>query len=189
MANKKNIAAAGLSVACVGVLGYWLASPYLAIHEISSGAQERDADKVIKHVDFPAVRDDIKGQLIAIMTNKMQSDPEMANNPFAGLAAAFVVPMVNSIIDTYVTPSGIKGLMSAAPQEQGSSATGNPIESTMKQQSAGLKDTLSSASFNYDGFNKFVVTSKTPEGKSVGLKFTRFGFADWKLVSIALPPQ
>ena len=189
MANKKRIAITGLSLACTGVFGYWLASPYFAIHEIKSGAQGRDADKVIKYIDFPAVRDDLKAQLIGIMTKNMQTDPEMASNPFAGLAAAFVVPMVNSMIDTYVTPSGIKGLMSSAPQDQATAPTGNPIESAMKEQSAELKETLSGASLNYDGLNRFIVTSKTPEGKEVSLKFNRFGFADWKLVSIGLPPR
>lgn len=189
MAGRRRIIATCAIVASAGVFGYWLASPYIAINEIRNGAQSRNPDKIIKHVDFPAVREDLKAQLIGIMTRKMQSDPEMVGNPFAGLASAFVIPMVNSMIDTYVSPSGVKGLMSSAPEGEASSPVGNPMESTMKQQSAEFNDTLSNASMNYDGLNKFIVTSKTSEGQEVKLRLSRFGFADWKLVSIGLPSQ
>lgn len=195
MASRKSLvvagisfAAAGLSLASVGLLGYWLASPYLAIHELKRGAQQGDPDKIIKHVDFPAVRDDLKAQLITTITKKLQGDPQVAENPFAGVAAAFVLPMANLMIDTYVTPSGVKGLMGAASKQQDESPAANPIESAIRQQSLELSDRLSSSSMNYDGLNKFVLVSTTPEGKDIKLMFNRHGFADWKLVSIALPP-
>jgi len=183
------IAATGLTVACAGVAGAWLASPYLAIHEIRSGARERDPDRIIRHIDFPALREDLKAQLIGIMTRKMQSDPGMAANPFSGLAAVIVVPMVNSMIDAYITPSGIKGMIYATAPSQAPSRSNNPLESTLQRLPSELNDTLSSASLNYNGFNRFVVTSKTDAGKNVRFKFNRSGFADWKLVSIELPPE
>jgi len=195
MTNPKTIAAAGviaatgLTVACAGVAGAWLASPYLAIHEIRSGARQRDPDKIIRYIDFPAVREDLKAQLIGIMTRKMQSDPGMAANPLAGLAAVIVVPMVNSVIDAYVTPSGVKGMIYATAPSPAQSTSKNSLESALQQLPSGLVDTLSEASLNSSEFNKFIVTSKTSAGKNLRFKFNRFGFADWRLVSIELPPE
>lgn len=193
MTNPKTItvagviAATGLTVAGAGVAGAWLASPYLAIHEIRSGARERDSDKIIRYIDFPAVREDLKAQMIGIVTRKMQSDPDMAANPFAGLAAVIVVPMVNSMIDAYVTPSGVKGMLYATAPGRTQPPSGNPLESVLQQLPPELNDTLSGANLSYNGFNRFIVTSKASAGRTIRFRFNRLGFADWRLVSIELP--
>ena len=118
--NAKRIALAVAigSVAAVG--GYYLASPYLSIQGLRSGFLSRNADQVNQYIDYPSLQSDLKAQLGSMILRSTQSDPEMAANPFSGFAMAMITPMVNSIVDTYVTLSGMKSVLEASSRQQSS---------------------------------------------------------------------
>ena len=63
------------------------ASPYLAVRGFVAAAKQGDAEKLRGSVDFPAVRADLKPQLTAAVTTRMERDPQIRGNPFAGLGA------------------------------------------------------------------------------------------------------
>ena len=108
---KKRLVVGGFSLAAALTAGYYLASPFLALNGLKNSFANKDADKVNQYIDYPALREDLKGQLMAAAIKNMQSDPEMSSNPFSGFATAIVGPMVNAMVDSYVTPSGTKTVM------------------------------------------------------------------------------
>lgn len=172
------------SAATVG--GYYLASPYLAMQGLRSGFLSRNADQVNQYIDYPSLQSDIKAQLGSMMLRNMQSDPEMAANPFSGFAMAMITPMVNSMVDTYVTPSGMKSVLEASSTQQ-SDAIKDQTAQNLVERKKEFDKALQKTSIGYDGLNKFQLTATADDGKKTKLVFNRQGFAEWKLKSVLLP--
>lgn len=71
----------GLAVAALLVGGgAYAGSPYLAASNLKDAAISGDADQLESQVDFPAVRESLKSQISAALTQKMNSDPGMKDN-------------------------------------------------------------------------------------------------------------
>lgn len=172
------------SVTAVG--GYYLASPFLAIQELRTGFLSKNADQVNQYIDYPSLQSDLKAQLGSMMLKTMQSDPEMAANPFSGFAMAMITPMVNSIVDTYVTPSGMKTILEA-PSTQQSSASPDQTAQNLVERKREFDKALQKTTMGYDGLHKFQLTATADDGKKTKLVFNRQGFAEWKLNSVILP--
>lgn len=183
-AKRIALAVAIGSVAAVG--GYYLASPYLAIQGLRSGFLSRNADQVNQYIDYPSLQSDLKAQLGSMMLRSMQSDPEMAANPFSGFAMAMITPMVNSMVDTYVTPSGMKSVLEASSTQQ-SGAIQDQTAQNLIERKKEFDKALQKTSMGYDGLNKFQLTATADDGKKTKLFFNRQGFAEWKLKSVMLP--
>lgn len=183
-AKRIAIAVAIGSVAAVG--GYYLASPYLAIQGLRSGFLSRNTDQVNQYIDYPSLQSDLKEQLGSMMLRSMQSDPEMAANPFSGFAMAMITPMVNSMVDTYVTPSGMKSVLEASSTQQ-SGAIQDQTAQNLVERKKEFDKALHKTSMGYDGLNKFQLTATADDGKKTKLVFNRQGFAEWKLKSVMLP--
>lgn len=151
------------------------ASPYVAVRGFVAAAKQGDAEKLRGSVDFPAVRADLKPQLAAAVTTRMERDPEMRGNPFAGLGAMLMPSILDRMIDSVVTPDGIAALVRAGK--------------------VGHADTGSAASrrvdyvLHYITRDRFGVTVRRQGavGDHVNLVFERRGLFTWKLVRIALP--
>lgn len=178
------LAAAIGSVAAVG--GYYLASPYLAIQGLRSGFLSRNADQVNQYIDYPSLQSDLKAQLGSMMLKSMLSDPEMAANPFSGFAIAMITPMVNSMVDTYVTPSGMKTILEASSTQQ-SGVSQDQTAQNLVERKREFDKALQSVSMGYDGLDKFHLTAAADDGKKTKLIFNRQSFAEWKLKSVILP--
>jgi hypothetical protein len=181
--NKRWIVG-GFSLAAVLAAGYYLASPFLALNSLKNSFANKDADKVNQYIDYPALREDLKGQLMAAAIKNMQSDPEMSSNPFSGFAAAMVGPMVNAMVDSYVTPSGMKTVMALSSGEQ---ASQDETSQNLAERAKDLNEALKKTSFGYEGLDKFGVTATGDDGAKTKLMFARSGFADWKLKGVVLP--
>ena len=172
------------SVAAIG--GYYLASPFLAIQGLRSGFLSRNADQVNQYIDYPSRQSDLKAQLGSMMLKTMQSDPEMAANPFSGFAMAMITPMVNSMVDTYVTPSGMKTILEASSTQQ-SVASQDQTAQNLVERKREFDKALQKTTMGYDGLNKFQLMVTAHDGKNTKLVFNRQGFAEWKLKSVILP--
>jgi hypothetical protein len=166
--------------------GYYFASPFLAIQGLRSSFLSKNADQVNKYIDYPALQSDLKAQLGVIMLKSMQSDPEMAANPFSGFAVAIITPMVNSMVDTYVTPSGMRIILESSATKQ-SGANHDQTAQNLFDRKLEFDKALEKTSFGYEGFNKFQLTATADDGKKTKLLFHRQGFADWKLKAVVLP--
>ncbi|MEB3333619.1 MAG: DUF2939 domain-containing protein [Cyanobacteriota bacterium] len=169
-ANRVALSLAIGSVAAVG--GYYLASPFLAIQGLRSGFLSRNADQVNQYIDYPSLQSDLKGQLGSMMLRSMQSDPEMAANPFSGFAMAMITPMVNSMVDTYVTPSGMKSVLEASSTQQSGGVQDQTVPNLIEQKKE-FDKALQNISMGYDGLNKFQLMATADDGKKTTLVFHR----------------
>jgi len=171
--RKGWIIAIGAAVALFA-LAYG-ASPFVAVRGFVAAAKQGDAEKLRGSVDFPAVRADLKPQLTAAVTTRMERDPQMRGNPFAGLGAILMPSILDRMIDSVVTPEGIAALVRAGKvgHAEPESASSRRVD----------------YDFRYVALNRFDValrrrgTTRDP----VHLIFERRGLFTWKLVRIALP--
>lgn len=53
------------------------------------------------------LRESLKADLNRAMMDKFRNDPEMASNPFSGMALAMIPAMINSMVDGFITPQAI----------------------------------------------------------------------------------
>lgn len=182
--TKKQLIFGAVAAAFV-LVGAYLTSPLLAANAFKSAAQAGDADKLQRLVDFPAVRESLKGQLNAMVMQSIQSDPDLKDNPFAGLAAVMAPALVNQAIEGYVTAEGLSAMMSASRPTTAATSPSAPIPaSTAKPASASP-----ALEHRYKDLNTFVITSISPENSKARFSFIlhRQGLFNWRLTRIELP--
>ena len=169
---KKSV----LLVSAISLLAgaIYVGSPYYAAHALKDAALDGDTDKLESSVDFPAVRESLKSQLAAAMMTKMQNDPEMQNNPFAGLGAVMMPAIVDRMIESYVTPEGVAAMIKGhKPTEKNNLELNPDLETTTE----------------YVDLNRFRVRLHDKRLHQDGPSFLleRRGFATWKLIKLEIP--
>ena len=95
-----------VAVATVAACAALYASPYWALRTLSTAVQNQDAATVAEHVDFPALREDLKGQLLLKVQREM-ARPGVESQPFSGLGQMFAMGLVNQMVDGLVSPTGV----------------------------------------------------------------------------------
>jgi len=179
-------AIAGIFVAVTAVAAYWYWSPFLAIREMQSAAKSNDADAFNAHVDYPRLRESLKGQLSSFMTAEMAKSAD-SKNPFAALGTMLALTMVDKMVDAMVRPEAVMhGMQSGQFSPKSSSAA----------RSAGTADKPTKQSdkpkWSYvrKGADKLIAYSEDAAGKDdkkFGIVFERSGFANWKVTELRLP--
>lgn len=163
------------SGAAVAIAGWVYASPYLALRSIAKAVENKDTATVSEHVDFPALREDLKGKLLLRMQGELNK-PEMAGNPFAGLGQMLAMGMVNQMVETFISPSGVMLMLENGRPTIKPTVGGSP-------QSDGSVKRLD-FKLRYNGWSKVYVQ---PAGKDGGFIFRRDGLLGWKLVAVDIP--
>lgn len=167
---KKPILIALVVLACVG---YFVASPYLAVHRLQADLQSGDQIRLEDDVDFPAVRENIKDQLNAVMTKKLSDNAgDLQNNPFASLAGLFASKLVDAMVDSFVTPAGLSKLMEGVTDPNKASQPG--------------RKPLDKAALGFDGLSRFKMDIQGDDGKHIDMYLYRSGLS-WRLSRIVLP--
>lgn len=173
--NQKR--ALTIGVIAVGLLiAAEFGSPYWELHRMRSAIESRDADAVSEHVDFPALRESIKGQMMAMIGNEMAKE-EASNNPFASLGQAMAVAMLNPMIEAAVSPAGVIAMME-------SGKTGLPKRGNAASSGPRLSEKVD-YSVSYRSWDKIAVSKKGNDAGS--FIFKRYGIWNWKLSAIELP--
>jgi hypothetical protein len=171
---KKWVALAAAVLLLAG--GLYFGSAYLAARNLKEAALSADADKLDAAVDFPSVRESLKSQMSTALMKKMNDDPQMKDNPFAGLGMMMMPAIVDRAVDTFVTSDGLAALVRGTKPAEAKDAprTENPdVQYDYQWVSA-------------DRFRvKLTNVKKHEPGPS--LVFDRRGFATWKLIKVELP--
>lgn len=149
-------------------------SPYIALYQIRTAIANRDTEAISDHVDFPALRENLKGQVMGGMMAAMDT-PELKSNPFAGVGQALGAAMVGPMIDTLVSPAGLIALMQRAP---------NAPDAAAGSSEAGEKPNYQ---LSFKGWGKVILRRADTDGSEGTLTLRRFGLWDWKLTSIEIP--
>lgn len=171
---KKVVWAVGVILALV--LGYVAAGPYLTVSAIKTGIVEQDSEKLSENIEFPTLRQNLKEQFNAAMMKNAAT--ELKDNPFAALAAGLATKMVDGIVDSFVTPSGLAAIMEGKKP----SKTVDIESATPAKKDELFKD----ARFSYDSTSKFSIWVPNDNGKEARFVLQREGLS-WKLVNLIVP--
>ena len=107
---KRRSQAILIGLAVVALVATSYASPYWTLREMRNAIAEKDADAFSSHVDFPALRESVRAQVMIAMQARLGT-PEMKSNALAGLGMLLGMALINQVIDTIVTPAGVMTLM------------------------------------------------------------------------------
>lgn len=184
----------------VAVAAYTYASPYIALSRMKTAADARDPDALSQYVDYPALRTSLKQQLGDLLVRRFTA--EHGNNPLMLFGLAIGSALVGPLVDVYVTPEGVAGLLDGIPPD--TSGTGQPAHNTAAAQTpasaalaplpgsvGGTASSPATATFRtqtgYRSFNVFAVT-RLRDGSSE--RFTiilrRHGLFSWQLSAVEL---
>jgi len=171
---NKIIWIAGIVLALI--VGYVAAGPYLTISEIKTGIVESDSEKLSENIEFPTLRENVKEQLNAVMMKNAAA--EMKDNSFAALAAGFATKMVDGMVDSFLTPSGLAALMEGKKPSKGGASRDTSLPKK--------DDLFKNARFSYDSISKFSIWVPNDQEKEARFILIRDGFS-WKLVNLVIP--
>lgn len=165
-----------LIVIAVLALGWFIASPYVAVQQMKSAAEDRDGEALSDHIEFPTLRQNFKDQLNAAMAQEMSK--EVDDNLFAAFGAALGTMMVDGMVDAYVTPAGITQMMKGeSPNESEGSS--------MPQQNT-ENNAFEDAVLSYESWDKFSISVPNEKGEVSKFILRRRGIG-WKLTNIVIP--
>ena len=175
----------GLALVAAFVVA-WAASPVFAVKGLVHAARQGDEAGLERHVDFPAVRQDLKLQLRDRLLNELRNDPELRDNPWAGLGLALVPAMVDGAVDVFVTPQAISAMVRNAeapePTLPGQDLPDAPPPPETTDRDAKVR-------YSYRDMNTFGARVTDPDrpDQSIDLLMQRQGLFGWKLTKIVLP--
>jgi len=184
--TSTKVALVAACVAIAGIGAYWHYSPYLAIKQMRTAAEQKDADTFNAHVDYPRLRESFKGQVAAMMTERMASAGS-SSGELEGLGAALGLALINPLIDAMVRPEMVMHSMQEGKFK--------PLPGISKEPTnANTSEPAKEPKWEYErkGSDKLIAYAVDPEGKEdarIGVVFERSGFANWKLTEIRLPAK
>jgi hypothetical protein len=164
-----------LVIICVLLLVY-AASPYVAFWRFTVALRSGDAAALNARVDFPAVRQSLKAQLVAYFSPDKTGERHIKNKRLAGLVTALRPTLVDALVDAYVTPDGLAALI----------ADPNAVKRMRAPQSAQQSHAFKSVDWSkvrYAFFTSPRVFVVDREGIKLRFRFTGFG---WRLNKLDL---
>jgi len=169
-------------VAIVALAAGWIAAgPFLTIHAIRSAVQEQDAARLSEHVDFPALRANLKLQIDNYVVRR--AGPDMQANLLGAIALRLASGATDGIVDVMATPAGLAAVMEGRNfwhRLDGQRTTGD-IYAT-----APPRDPLEGARYRFESPSRFTATVSNADGEPVVFVLTRNGFK-WQVSDVRLP--
>jgi hypothetical protein len=173
--NRRDIVIAGAAVLALFVAVYTWA-PFHAIDSLGQAVRNGNPDQLSALVDFPSVRQNLKDGFVAHLTKRAADDRALEKNPLIGLALMFVPVLVNSVVDSVVTPDGIIRLLSRPLGAPAGSARDFPRKKWNR-------------SWRFIDLDHLRAEYSEADNPSIvfGLVFERRGVFTWLLVRLDLP--
>jgi hypothetical protein len=169
--NRNRALIAGAVGALLVVAATSFASPWWTLNRLRAAVDRHDAEGVSAQVDFPALRDSVKSQLLGSIAR------DAGTNAFAAIGQAFARAVADPLVDAIVSPAGV-----AAMVEHGKVSIGKPTQDAGTPAAEPPRDKPHYA-LHYRGWSHFAVTAE--DGGS--FVFRRDGLWSWKLAGIELP--
>ena len=178
MKKTPALAAVAIAAALLALSSY--ASPYWTLHKMKTAIAEKDADGLSEHIDFPALRESFKGQMMTMMQERLGS-AGMANNPFAAMGQMMGAALVNQVVDAAVSPAGVMAMMEAGKVKPGT----RPRPAANEDADANGAIETTDYSVDYRSWSKVAIsTSQQDAGKFI---LKRTGLWSWQLSALELP--
>ncbi|HUD90223.1 DUF2939 domain-containing protein [Sphingobium sp.] len=169
---KKAILAGVAAIVIAAGAWYWF-SPQFAMQGLKDAALAGDKDELRERVDFPAIRESLKAQMRAMMVAEMAKEKD---NPFAAMGMAFAGAIIDPMIDSMISPEGIKVMVESGKMKS--------PERPAAEQTEGRE---ADWQIERRGVDRFTAHPKAKVGEKVPtLVFERDGLG-WDLVDIEMP--
>lgn len=154
----------------------YFGSPYYTLYKLKNAIENKDSESISKHVDFQSLRTNLKEQMNAMMASKMAELQK--DNPFAALGMVFASKMVDTLVDSMVTPYALNRVFKGEKP--------NTQNLANRQDSSSDTKPFKEATTSYHNLNTFyvVVPADKDESKIV---MEREGMFDWKVKNVILP--
>jgi hypothetical protein len=179
--NRTKALTAGAVGTLLVVAATSFASPWWTLHSLRSAVDRHDAEGVSAQVDFPALRDSVKSQLLGSIAR------DADNNAFAAIGRAFARAVADPLVDAIVSPAGVAAMVEHGKvsigkptRDAGTPAAEPPQHKPPQQKPPQQKPHYA---LHYRGWSRFAVTAE--DGGS--FVFRRDGLWSWKLAGIELP--
>lgn len=159
----------------------WAASPVLAGKAIIRAAERGDEAALERLVDFPALRESMKGELNDLLVAEMRNDPRVVENDLGGLATMLAPMFISGAVDTVVTPQGVAAMVTTAKAPDADGAA--PPEADTGRDEPDLHK-----AWGYRSLDVFAITltdRDRPEN-SLALLLERRGWFTWQLAAVDL---
>ena len=168
---SKRWALAAILMVLATAIAWYFASPWYTLKQMRDAAESNDADALSAYVDFPALREDMKSEIMA----QVMMEAEKDKSGVGPLGTAMATAMVGPMIDGFVSPAGLRAAFNANRKRQGADS---------KTKAASAFDISNDVEIERRGLEEFTVGSRTrTNGKMV---FKRRGLG-WKLSGVDLP--
>lgn len=167
--------AAALAVVLAGAALYF--SPYWTLHRMRAAIEARDVAAFSPHMDFPLLKDSLKGQLMRQMTDTMGTAGK--NDRLSGLGQMLAVGLLGQMVDAFLSPASVmrmvaQGTVTVDMEALEATSPAGPSKVPMPSYALRYRD-LSTATLRADG--------ATNRGAFV---LKREGLWSWKLSAVEL---
>jgi hypothetical protein len=175
MAQKRS-SFSTLLVLAILFAGVWLYfTPYLAMNKLQKAARQGDEQAMAELVDFPALRESVKGNVRSAVAHSVGRD----RNPNGVLGGLLAGAVAGPVVDAVVTPQGIAALTEGERPGQRREGSG---DSRLRVKNVKVKR-------GYESFDLFVVhfVDKENGHERMALLLRREGITRWRLSGVRVP--
>lgn len=172
-----------LAIACL-VWVYF--APHLTVRSMLQAAERGDAEALAAHVDFPALRQDLKSQFAVAAADRIGGD---GSGGWRDFGAALATSAATPAIDAMVSERGLMLMFTGRGLARDGLAALPPDDATGRHGSGAIDMQQWKTSAGYEDLSTFVVTLKPQSDGAVPAKlvFKRRRLLWWKLSGIELP--
>jgi hypothetical protein len=160
-----------LVAVCLLAAATW-ASPYLRVHQLREAVAARDAARVAEFVDFPALRANVKAQVLASV-GAGELAVQARDNPFAAFDKSLALAVIDPMVDTLVSPAGVVAMLDAGE-----------VRIARKDRPATREEDKVRYDLSYRGRDRVAIARE--DGKGGAFILHRHGLWGWKLAGIEL---
>lgn len=164
----------------------WLA-PHLTVNAMRKAAERGDAEALSSHVDFPALRESVRVQFAARVSERFGG-----GSGWSRLGADFATTLASPAIDAMVSPEALAMIFAGRDvrDRYAEPASATPPAADAAESHGGIDTSRWRLSMGYDDLSTFSVkVANDGLGPApLRLVFKRHNLLWWKLSGIELPP-
>lgn len=187
MKAPRLLALAAAAVAVLAFTGLYLGSPWLAAYDLMRAARAHDVAALESHLDLPAVRASLKGQIDARLERSI-AKRAAKGDPLAQLGALFGATLVDKAVEATVTPEMIAEAVRTArapdPRKSALAPPDDDADGADKPKPERVK-----VGFALPGLNRFDIRLSPADAPDTRLTLVmhRRGLFSWKVTDVELP--
>jgi len=193
--KRSAVIALSILTAVISGVAYFV-SPYYAVREITSAARDKDFITLNEHVDYPAVRENLKDQVAAKVAAEVRRTSG-ASGALEILESAAASAILDKVIDLVIRPDSLSMLLEeGALQSPRSSKTkarrskvGKAAAAKSVETGTDAQDPSVETTFGFHGLNRFDIAVHPRDKTSEPVRFVlaRRGFLHWDLIAVLIP--